>query len=179
MQDENDLKIVLNVRNPKLVALLEQVKESTGINYQNTIKFGLLLKFQDEINKIKQFHADEAREAMQNTEKVRAKAEEEMIEKPVAAGLKPQVQEDSSKLLKVHITFVGQLKNALEVWKYRTGQSYQDIARQGLDKIFSFFNKENLQQQISDSEEIKKESKKENLLEFIDKKKTLLDYLNA
>ena len=176
MAEEEDLKIVLNVRNPKLISLLEQIKDNTGINYQNTIKFGLLLLFQDEIRKIKNFQASQEQEEGQVKEKEQVKKDEEKIEKPSAAGFKTPIQEGFGGLLKVHITFVGKLKHAIDIWKYRTGKSYQDISRQGLDKIFSFFNQ---QEESKPFVQIKEEKKNKKLGDFLNKKDTLLGFLNG
>jgi len=174
MDNGEDLKIVLNVRDPKFVSLLEQIKDSTGINYQNTIKFGLLLMFQDEIKKIKVFQAEQAREANQQTERTEVEASEENIQAPTAPGLSPEVKEGFSPLLKVHITFIGQLRDAIETWKFRTGKTYQDIAREGLTKVFSFFN--NQEQEMAT--EMPVEGEEIKLTDFIDKKKTLTGFLN-
>jgi len=86
--EAEDLKIVLNVRDNNYIALLEQIKDNTGINYQNVIKFGLLLMFQKEVKKIKNFEAEQARVENQEKEKVEAKEKEEEIKDPVSHGIK-------------------------------------------------------------------------------------------
>jgi hypothetical protein len=174
MNDE-DLKIVLNVREPKLVALLEEIKDNTGINYQNTIKFGLLLMFQDEIKKIKSFRAQQAKEANQLNSKKKAIEKEKEVIEPAKIGAPGLVKEDLGSLLKVHITFVGKLRDAIETWKYRTGQSYQDISRSGLDKVFSFFNESAPKQEVTTTNE---EVEKIKLSDFLNKKNTLTGFLN-
>ena len=174
MENDEDLKIVLNVRHPKLIELLEQIKDNTGINYQNTIKFGLLLMFQDEIHKIKSFQAEQTRQTNQEVDKEEIKAQEQKIVPPSAPGLNTVVKEDAGGLLKVHITFVGKLRDAIETWKYRTGKSYQDIARNGLDKVFSFFS-------VRDTDNQKTETfvnENTSLISFLSKADTLTGFLN-
>lgn len=143
--EEEGIKIVLNVREPNHIGLLEQIKDNTGINYQNTIKFGLLLMFQEEIKKIKQFKSDEESKELKQQETVTLKKKEEEIVKPTSATVDTYSEEMQESmeggLLKVHITFIGKLKSAIEIWKYRTGKSYQDISREGLRMIYSFFDK--------------------------------------
>ena len=134
--------------------------------------------FQEEIKKIRQFKSDETARVGQEEEKVQVKKDEEKIEKPTAAGFKTPVQEGVGGLLKVHITFVGKLREALDIWKYRTGKSYQDIAREGLNKIFSFFQQEEAAKPFVAVQESVEQKEDKKLKDFIEKKDTLLGYLD-
>lgn len=127
--EDEGLKVVLNVRDIRYTSLLEQVKDNTGINYQNLIKLGVLFLFQEEQRRISAYKKELAGEIQQQQPEQPAVPQEQM-------------REQAGELIKVHITFVGKMKDTIEAWKYKKRLSPHDIARLGLEKVYQFFTRD-------------------------------------
>jgi len=111
--NDEELKVVLNVRDKRHISLLTQIKEEVQINYQNMIRLGVLFLFQEEAQKVERFAQE--------------------VQAPVSEGY-----ED---LLKVHITFAGKTLDTIKQWRIDKGLTPHQIARMGLETIYRFFTR--------------------------------------
>jgi hypothetical protein len=153
LEEEKELKIVLNIRDDKYIRLLDLVKEETGINKQNMIKLGCLLIFKDEQEKIKN------------------------IQKELTTqGIKI---EQAGSLNKVHVTFIGKMRETIEYWRNKKNLTPHQICRMALERVYRFMTRENEDKEIAipkeESEDIVES--KESLGNFLNKKESIIKFL--
>jgi len=118
--EEEKTKVVINVRDPKYVGFLYQIKKNAGINYQNMVRLGILFLFKEENESPGTYTSSTI---------------------PII-GDDLHIEQQYPDVTKVHVTLAGGLYTTAKKWEAEKNISIHTLCKLAIVRVYYMFTGE-------------------------------------